>query len=123
MTPMRGARKTEKELRTVTKVAALSLLKSVNALELIEMQLTNKLVSKLAKSLQICGGKSERAYLPRLYHPSGGECNDCAPANIDVPRENTSQVNATSNSVSTNVLEENGECEGEGQEKDASSRR
>jgi hypothetical protein len=96
---MRGARNTEKELSTVTKVAALSVRPRVTTLALASHVFrTSELTDEL----------------PWLNDPSGSEGNYCATANIDVSWEDARKINSSSNGVTTDVLEKDGEGKSKG---------
>ena len=59
--------------------------------------------------------------LPRLNNPCCRERNDGTSADVDVSGEHTGKVNASSDSVSTYVLEQNGEGEGQSQKENTCS--
>lgn len=67
-----------------------------------------------------CGGFVDK--LPRLDNPGGSKCDYRSPADVDISREDASQINSSSNGITTNILEEDSEGEGQSQEEDSSSR-
>ncbi|KAH8169112.1 hypothetical protein LIA77_11238 [Sarocladium implicatum] len=58
--------------------------------------------------------------LPRLDDPSGDEGDERATADVDVAREDTRQIDSTSDRVATDVLEKNGKSKGYGEKEYAS---
>jgi hypothetical protein len=74
---------------------------------------------KGAKNRHKGGGAVDQ--LPWLYNPSSEKSYDSTASDVDIPREDASQINATGNRVAANVLEQNCKCKGQGEEKDSSS--